>query len=364
MVAGVGATRQWGLEELDEYRLATLALTQALEDAGLTLDQVDGLVAAGTYLEPQRLAALLGMAPAYAGCLDYNAGPFVLQQAVMLVASGLCRTVACAYGCNPGPLTGRESGAGVVLDRHAGYVNVNGIAGLAWTRYLARHDPPEELLGRIVVNAHENGRRNPIAPPRPPLTLGQYLQEPHLFWPLRRLDLATNNAGGAAFVVTTPDRAEGRSRRAVRVEGIGRAETPATFDGPGHLDGAAMRLAAGQVFAAAGLRPDDIDVLGVSDATSVAVVQALESYGFCGPGEAADFVAAGEISLAGRIPVNPDGGHLAGGYLIGWLQQVELVRQLRGEAGARQVAGARRALHSATGGQRERYLAVIYGVDA
>ena len=124
-----------------------------------------------------------------------------------------------------------------------------------------------------------------------------------------------------------------------------------------------MRESARQVFDQAGVAPKDIDILGVSDATTVAVVGALESYGFCEPGGASELIAAGGIRRDGQIPVNPDGGHLAGGYLVGWTQQVELVRQLRGEAGPRQIPDAKLALHCATGGERERYLATIYSVD-
>jgi acetyl-CoA acetyltransferase len=124
-----------------------------------------------------------------------------------------------------------------------------------------------------------------------------------------------------------------------------------------------MRSAAQQVYEAADLGPSDIDVLALSDASTVAVVQTLENYGFCGEGEAGDFVASGAISHGGKIPVNPDGGQLSGGYLVGWLHQVELVRQLRGEAGERQVAGARYGQYCTTGGNREHYLSTIYSAQ-
>jgi acetyl-CoA acetyltransferase len=90
------------------------------------------------------------------------------------------------------------------------------------------------------------------------------------------------------------------------------------------------------------------------------VVQTLENYGFCGEGEGGDFIADGGIRLGGRLPVNTDGGQLSGGYLVGWLHQIELVRQLRGEAGERQVEGARVGQYTTTGMFREHYLATLY----
>jgi acetyl-CoA acetyltransferase len=116
------------------------------------------------------------------------------------------------------------------------------------------------------------------------------------------------------------------------------------------------------VYGSSGLTPRDVDVLAPYDAYSVAVLDALENYGFCAKGESPDFVAEGHIELGGSIPVNPDGGHLSGGYLAGFLQHVELVRQLRGECGKRQVVGAEVGQYMSTGGFRNHNLSTIYTV--
>jgi acetyl-CoA acetyltransferase len=360
----VGATPQSGWEDKSDYELAISALLEAVKDSGLSLRDVDGLVAAGGSIQVQEMARLLGMAPTYTGSMDYNAGPFAVLQACALVSSGICDVVACAYGVNPGAGVGKASGYNWILDAPHGYVNVNGIAGLMWTEYLSRHHSSEELLGRIALNARSNARLNPIAPTERPLSMEEYLNQEYVFWPLREADIAVNNAGGAALIVTTAERARDLRDSNAFVHGFGRAETPGTFELDGHLQGVGMNRAAKQVFAKVGIGPSDIDVLGVSDATTVAVVQALEGYGFCDEGGAEDFVLAGSVDRGGSLPLNPDGGHLGGGYLIGWLQQIELVRQMRHEAGERQVAEAQWALHSATGGARERYLGVIYGADS
>ena len=101
----------------------------------------------------------------------------------------------------------------------------------------------------------------------------------------------------------------------------------------------------------------------VSDACSAAVVHTLENYGFCGEGEACGFMQSGAIELGGALPVNPSGGQLGEGYLVGWLQHAELVRQLRGECGVRQVTDARIAQYCATGRRREDFLSSLYVVE-
>ena len=365
-VVGVGATQQ-GFNDRTDYQLAIDALKQALDDAGLQKSSLDGLIGAGAAfgggMRAQQLARYIGITPWISGATDYMAGPFTLQYAAFLVASGACETVACVYASTPPRQNIGKTDAPNVIDPLYGYINVNAIAGLWWTQYIARYKPHEDTLGHIVVSARENGALNPIAPGHPPVTLEEYRKDAYIFWPLRSLDIARVSSGAVAAIVTTPERARDCRKRPVFFEAAGRAETPGTFETPGHVENRAMRESARQVFDQAGVGSKDIDILGVSDATTVAVVGALESYGFCEPGGASELIAAGGIRRDGQIPVNPDGGHLAGGYLVGWTQQVELVRQLRGEAGPRQIPDAKLALHSATGGERERYLATIYSVD-
>lgn len=120
---------------------------------------------------------------------------------------------------------------------------------------------------------------------------------------------------------------------------------------------------AGQVYGASGLTPGDIDALYVYDATTGIVLQTLENYGFCPVGGGDAFVRGGHIDPGGALPVNTHGGHLSGGYLFGWLHHVELVRQLRGECGERQVAGARIAQFCTTGRFREDFASTIFATE-
>lgn len=365
-IAGVGATRQGLHPGTDNMQLAFEALTQALDDAGIDKSEVDGLLTGQQFdrsgLDHLTVGRFLGINPRVSATLDYSTGGFTTQYAAMLVACGVCEAVLCVYGRTPaGAMT--ELSGGMDEDRLYGLYNAAAAPAFGWTRYLARYGGNEETLGRIAVVARDYARLNPNAAFTEELTLESYLAEPYLLWPLRELDICKVTAGAAAVVVTTPERARRGPKQPVLFHSLGRKMASRRLEHDDHFDAVPMQAAAAQAFAAAGLAPSDIDVLGTSDASTVAVVQTLENYGFCGGGEAGDFIAAGSIGPGGVIPVNTDGGQLSGGYLVGWLHQVELVRQLRGEAGPRQVSDAQVGMYTTTGMFREYYLATIYVAD-
>jgi acetyl-CoA acetyltransferase len=249
---------------------------------------------------------------------------------------------------------------GIDEDRTYGLYNAGATAALGWTRYKALYGGREETLGEVAVAAREHARMNPLAAWRDPLSLDDYLAEPYTVWPFRELDICKLTAGAAALIVTTPERARSAPHRPVLFLAAGRRQSARRLQSDEHLLCHAMRDVATQLYAAAEVGPADVDILAVSDASTAAVVQSIENYGFCGEGEGGDFIAGGGIRVGGRLPVNTDGGQLSGGYLVGWLHQVELVRQLRGEAGERQVEGARVGQYTTTGMFREHYLATLY----
>ena len=209
-IVGVGATKQ-GFNDRTDYQLAVDALKQALDDAGLQKASLDGLIGAGAAfgggMRAQQLARYIGITPWISGATDYMAGPFTLQYAAFLVASGACETVACVYSSTPPRQNIGKIDAPSVFDALYGYINVNAIAGLWWTQYIARYKPHEDTLGHVVITARENGTLNPIAPGHPTLSLDEYRNDAFLFWPLRSLDVARVSSGAVAAIVTTPERA-------------------------------------------------------------------------------------------------------------------------------------------------------------
>ena len=355
-VVGVGASTQGRHPGRTGNDLSAEALVLALDDAGLDRSAIDGLItckvlrgAPGDGLDVP-LGKLLGISPAYSATLDYGTCNFSIHLAAMAVEAGLADTVGLTYGTVQGTLMG-ESGFAGLLTPEAPYGAIDPmgyLCALMFQRHRARYGVTEEQLGAIAVAQHRWAQLNPLAVRGHELTIEQYLAEPYYINPIRRHDVAPFDDGGVAMIVTRADRAP--DARTVPVDVLGIAETTALrgHQLPDHLDREWIADAADKVFADAGLERSDVDMVSIQDPASAWTMQMLEHFGFVGPGEALPFIAEGHTSPGGRLPVNTSGGHLAESYMWGWLHTVEVVRQLRGECGARQVPDAEVAIHAAT----------------
>lgn len=366
-IVGVGTTRQGVHPSVAPYRLGLDAVEAALLDAGIAdKSAIDGIVTAkqldGSGLDPVEMSRLMGLSPRVTGYLDYATGGFTTQYAAMLIATGICTVVVCAFARNPPGAMLTLSGA-ATYDEATGLVNAASASAFGWTQHMARYGSTPETLGHVMVTSRVFAAMNPIAAWREPLTLEDYLAQPYLMKPLRSHDIVKVTAGGVAIVMARADIARDLRRKPVYLHAVGRQQAPAILDDEDHFLCRGMRSTAAQVYEAAGMSPKDIDVLLVSDASTVAIPLTLENYGFCEEGGSPDFIASGAIGPGGSIPVNTHGGQLSEGYLVGWLHHAELVRQLRGECGDRQVPGARVAQYTATGRFREDFLSSIYVTD-
>jgi acetyl-CoA acetyltransferase len=154
--------------------------------------------------------------------------------------------------------------------------------------------------------------------------------------------------GGAALIVTSADRAADYPKTPVQLLGMAEHAAISAFEREDNVLRPWLSKIAERLYANAGVERADVDVLFIQDPFSVYVLDGLESYGFCPPGEAAAFIEEGRTRLGGEVPVNTNGGHLSEAYMWGWLHLCEAVRQLRGECGPRQVAGARIAQYVST----------------
>ncbi|MDP3404883.1 MAG: thiolase family protein [Brevundimonas sp.] len=210
--------------------------------------------------------------------------------------------------------------------------------------HMGRHGTTGEDFARIASKNHTAAAHNPDAQYRTPMTVDQVLAAPPVIFPFTRAMCAPVSDGAAAAVVCS---AAGLARlsaqaRAVRVRGC--ALLSASGREPNDLENHIGRRAATQAYDQAGLGPDDVDVVEVHDATSYAELQQIENLGLAEPGSVGARLKAGDFALGGRTPVNPSGGLVARGHPVGatgLAQLHELVLQLRGEAGSRQVEGAR-----------------------
>jgi acetyl-CoA acetyltransferase len=375
-VVGVGHTdwvRDWHRvrareRPADSYGYALAAFADALRDAGIGREEIDGLIV-GPTTAYERMAEVLGIDPRWGYQAD---AALAVIQAVTAVESGLAVVVALVHG-NDQRSAGTQYGGPQAMGGDAflsyvyhapwGMTSQGALYAMTWRAYAQARGYAEGDLGRVAVAQREWASLNPNAIMRRRITLEDYLAAPFVCEPLRRFDYCLINDGGVALIVTTAERARRMHERPVFIEAVGRRDLnrEATSLGPRltgfYLD--AQQDCAAQVYGMAGLGPGDIDVFQVYDSFSVHVPLALEGYGYCAVGDAARFLREEGIGPGGKLPTNTGGGHLSETYMQGWAHQVQCVRQLRGECGTRQVPGARRVHYASDAAGKA--VSVIYG---
>jgi acetyl-CoA acetyltransferase len=336
---------------------AATAFKRALADAGIERAEIDGLVA-GPAVALERVGEVLGIDPTWSTQAD---AANAVMSAAMAIDAGLAETVALVYGNDQrtggtaygGPQTmGGERFLAYAYHAPWGLTSQGALYALTTSRYMHLNGLTAEDLGEVVLAQRRWAQRNPNAIMRGDLTLEDYLDSRLVAEPLRLFDYCLVNDGGVALILTTAERARRLGRHTpVLVAGVGRSDLnrDATSLRP-RLIGfyhAAHRKAAAQASAMSGFGPEDVDLVQIYDSFSIHIPISLEGFGFCAEGDAPALLRDGGIGPGGRLPVNTSGGHLSESYMQGWNHQVEIVRQLRHEAGERQVAGARVAQYIA-----------------
>lgn len=370
-LVGAYATAQGRFPGRTAWDLGAEAFLGALAQSGIGRGRIDGLVTqmsqdGSGQLEPSRFGQMVGLDCAASGALHYGTAGFSIPFAAGLIATGQASVVALVYATNQ--RTGGHT-FGEPMDPYGepyGYFNPAGPAAIGFQRYLQTYglEKQRDKLGAYALTMRENARRNPIAYRRETMSWDDYLADRWIVWPLRRADICLITDGGVCLILADAEVAADLAERPVHVLGLGRRDALGVMANPDHLMVPHMAESARRVYAASGLGPRDFDALYVQDAHAAVIPITLERYGFCGPGEGLDFIQDGRIAIAGELPLNTSGAQLSEGYMVGWLHQVEIFRQLRGEAGERQVQGCERALFCATGGLREFTTAIAYGAAA
>ena len=341
-IVGLGHTAQGELPGHSAEENAVDAALLALADAGLTVDDLDGLVACKSVQgqgNDVNVGALLGVNLPYVQSLDYGTCNFSLHLAVMAIVSGMASTVLLTYGANArsGKFDFGKPMYGADMASAAGLVHIAGRAGLALQRHKAVYGTTDEQFGMLAVGQRDWAQKNPNAIFRTPLSMADYLAEPYMVDPLRRSDVTMISDGGVALVVTTAEHARQLPNPPVYISGMAEYAGVRGEHNPENLMRPWLRDSAATIWASTGLRPADIDALYIQDPTAVWSLQMLEYYGFCGIGEGGPFLAEGHTLPGGDLPLNTHGGQLSESYTWGWMHVVEAVRQLRGQAGERQL---------------------------
>lgn len=363
-VCGVGHSPYGRRLNRSQIDLAGEAIRNALDDAGLGRDDLDGLIVSfGTPIgaDADTLAYALGL-KLRAYNQTWAHGRFTascMQWAAMMVSAGLAHTVAClaaiSFSGFRRPVMGgagdaegaREAGGGHGEDPVYGMTSPGAGAALVARKYFERFGASSRDLAAVAVAFRKHASLNPAAIMREPLTVDDHQNSRFVCEPLRLFDYCLINDGAACVLVTSAERARDMKKPPVYISGMqglpaGREEFIWTYPGFGTSQQEVFDYQPGvqPVYEMAGVSPQDIDLLFTYDAFAILAWTALERFGFCGQGEAAAFSQGGRIALGGELPMNTNGGLLSEGHIMGWNHQVELVRQLRGECGPRQVPNA------------------------
>lgn len=364
-IVGAGASEFGRFLPDSQLGLAAKALKAALEDSGLERGDIDGLSMHMGWplgLDYDRVADGLGLNIRYVN-QSWTHGRFVtnaLQHAALAVSAGLADVVACVTAISftrerdilggPGDMEGRREEGGTHGEAPVyGLTAPAGGAAIAMQRYMARYGVTNEQLAAVPIAIRQHALRNPDALMKKPLTLADHQASRMVVDPLHLYDCCLITDGAVVTLVSTQERARDLRQKPVKIAGMqgirsGRDEfifaTPGLGIGQQGVTNIASRPIDREVYDAAGVSRDDVQGLYTYDAFSPLVLFTLERFGFCGAGEAAAFVEDGAIAPGGALPVNTNGGLLSEAHVAGWNHMREMVRQIRGTAGPRQIPGA------------------------
>lgn len=376
VIVGV-AESDLGITGKSIFQLQAQASLRALDDAGLTLDDVDGFATAGAArFSASAVAEYLGMHPTWMDSTFEGGSSFELHlnRATEAVQAGAAEVVLISYGSNQRSAASRRLGGDTLphvpeaqFEVPFGPLNPLSMYALAAQRHMFEFGTTAADLAEIAVAAREWARLNPAAyryEPGP-LTIDDVLESAMISSPLHRLDCCLVTDGGGAVVVTTRERGNDLKSAAVGVLGYGEQSTHVAMSQMPDLTSTGAVTSGRRAFAMAGLKPEDIDVVEVYDSFTITTLLTLEALGFAERGGGGALIRNGGIGPGGGLPVNTSGGGLSYCHpgMFGIFLIIEAVRQLRGEAGSRQVADAEIALVHGTGGILSSHATAILGKD-
>jgi acetyl-CoA acetyltransferase len=349
--------------------MAARAALMALEDAGLSLSDVDALYTSAPYeaLGGMELAEYLGVQPKVTDCNRTGGSAFevYVQQAALALSAGLINCAIVAYGSNPASGAAKAVGMSRSSPWEAPYQPLSPISSyaLAASRHMHLYGTTRRQLAEVAVAARQWARLNPEAAARDPLSIEDVLSARMVSDPLTVRDCCLFNDGAAAIVMVRADRARDCAKTPIHALGAAHAVTHREISSMPDLTATGAAISGAQAFAQAGVTPADFDLVMLYDAFTITPILFLEDLGFCAKGDGGPFVEAGAIAPGGRLAVNTNGGGLSCVHpgMYGLFLLVECVRQLRGDAGERQIANPSLALAHGNGGVLSSEATVVLG---
>ena len=379
-VIGVGMTK-WG--ELWEKSLRTIfteTALLALEDAGV--DNIDSMVvgcmSSGLFVGQEHLGSLLsdylGKNPAPATRVESacSSGGLALRQGFIEVASGLSDVVLVGGVEKMTDVTGCEAtyALGTAADQeYEGYHGLTfpALYAMMAVAHMHKYGTTREQLAQVAVKNHLNGSKNPLAQFPFKVSVEAVLSSVLVSDPLRILDCSPITDGAAALILCSLEKARKLKKPFVRIVGSGQAsDTIALSSRKDFCWIESTQIAAQKALSMAGRKVEDIQLFEVHDCFTIAEIMITEALGLVKKGQGGKAVEDGLTAIGGKFPVNPSGGLKAKGHPVGATgvaQAIEVVKQLRGEAGERQVKGAKRGLTQNMGGTGGSSIVHVFEAD-
>ena len=372
-IAGVAETPLGKVAGHSELSMVAVAAREALAEAGMTLSDVDGIFV--NYMGEEgsvQVGEYLGIQPRYADSTDLGGAAFEahVHHAMTAIASGRCEVALVAYASRQRSKQNRRRVLSLDDDSIIGQFEAPyaiplpiGHYALLAARHMHQFGTTPEQLAEVAVAARSWAQLNPKAWSRDPLTVEEVVASPMMSDPIHLLDCCLVTDGGGALVLTNQARARDAAKKAIRVLGAGESHTHWHIGQMPDMTETAAKMAGREAFEMAGVRPKDIDVFEPYDSFTITVILQLEDLGFCKKGEGGAFVEGGRLAPGGDFPALTSGGGLSYNHpgALGLLLLIEAVRQLRGEAGERQVPGAQLGAANGVGGLFSTASTVVLG---
>jgi acetyl-CoA acetyltransferase len=378
-IVGLGETPVGKVPDLSCTQMYVQALISAVQDAGLALSDIDGLITGNSRPEPHIyhanvIAEYLQIRPSHVLTVNTGGSTSVqmLKYAAALIGAGFCNNVAVVMADKLATGMGRnatvESMATIAHPQFEAPYGpiIPALYALLAQRYMWCYGIDPRQVAEVAVTDRFHAAIHGAAQYVSPITVEDVVGSRLVADPLHLLECAPISDAGCAIVVSRADRARSMKRAPVRILGVGEAASYENVSQAPDLTVTTAVESGRQAFRMAGLTPSDIDVAMIYDAFAFIMCMEFEDLGFCAKGEGAAFVASGQTRLGGALPTNTHGGilsHSHAGRPSALFLIVEAVRQLRGECGARQVPNARRAVVHAEGGIMASHATAILGSD-
>jgi acetyl-CoA acetyltransferase len=354
-VSGIGETAYVRGSSKSAFELQIEASLKAIADAGLSPRDIDGVIPIGIVSGiAEDFIDNFGITDLHFSAVIPHGGAspvMALQAAATVLATGVCKHVLITFGRN---VSAASNKAGARIHQMAqfhyvteyeyplGNIAPAQIYAPMARRHMELYGTTVEHFGAVAVACREHALLNDNALMTKPITLEDHRNSRMIADPFRLLDCSLESDGGAAVVVSAADVAADLRHRRVFIAGVavGHPDSPASITQRPDMTSLGLAKAAPRAFAMAGVTPADMQVAEIYDCFTYAVIRQLEDMGFCKKGEGGPFAADGRLRLGGALPTNTHGGLLSQAHVWGLNHIVELVRQLRGDGGRAQVAGA------------------------